>query len=207
MSATAAHSSEDFAPLLAAARGGSSAALGQLFEACRPYLLLVANQVVPDDLKGKLGGSDLVQQTFLEAQRHFDQFHGHTEEQLLAWLREILRNDAINLVRQYRNTAKRQVSREIPLDEALPRAEAPGQSTEPSPSSVVARREHQDLLRQALERLPEHYRQVIQWRNFECLSFEEIGRRLQRSPEAARKLWGRALQQLQGELESPHDSD
>ena len=46
------------------------------------------------------------------------------------------------------------------------------------------------------------YRQVIVGRYQEQLSFEEIGRRLHRSAEAARKLWWRAIERLRQELDS-----
>ena len=52
----------------------------------------------------------------------------------------------------------------------------------------------------ALGRLPEHYRQVIVWRQMEDLSFEAMAGRLGRSEAAVRKLWWRALQSLQKEM-------
>ena len=55
----------------------------------------------------------------------------------------------------------------------------------------------------ALERLPEDYRRVIILRYQEQLPFEEIGRLLQRSPDAARKLWARAVERLHEELDPP----
>ena len=61
-------------------------------------------------------------------------------------------------------------------------------------------------MRRALEQLPEHYQQVIRWRSWERLSFEEIARRTGRSAEAARKLWTRAVDELALLLEPPHDS-
>ena len=56
------------------ARQGSLDALGRLLESCRNYLLLLANQQLREDLQAKAGGSDLVQDTFLEAQRDFRAF-------------------------------------------------------------------------------------------------------------------------------------
>ena len=41
--------------------------MGELFETCRNYLLLVANISVGDDLRAGVAASDLVQETFLEA--------------------------------------------------------------------------------------------------------------------------------------------
>ena len=105
---------------LAAARRGSGEALGQLLESCRNYLLLVSNQELGTDLQAKVGGSDVVQQTFLEAKENFGKFRGQTEAELLAWLRRILLDNLANVERHYRGTARRQVRREVPL--AFPRS-------------------------------------------------------------------------------------
>jgi RNA polymerase sigma-70 factor, ECF subfamily len=76
--------------LIMEARLGSQPSLGRMLESCRQYLLLVANQELRPELQGKVGASDLVQESFLEAQRDFAGFEGQTEAELLAWLRRIL---------------------------------------------------------------------------------------------------------------------
>src|SRR5262245_63554352 len=74
---------DNLGPLLSAARSGSVDALGQMLEAHRAYLLHVANQELASDLQAKGGGSDLVQETFLEAHQDFARFQGSTEDELL----------------------------------------------------------------------------------------------------------------------------
>jgi RNA polymerase sigma factor (sigma-70 family) len=74
-----------------------------------------------------------------------------------------------------------------------------------SPSSAAAAREQDEALRRAVERLPEDYRAVIRWRGYERLPFAEVGRRLGRSAEAARKLWARAVEELKQALEPPDE--
>src|SRR5438105_7704898 len=56
----------DAARRLAQARAGSREALGQALEACRRYLLRIAEDDLDPALRAKGGASDLVQQTFLE---------------------------------------------------------------------------------------------------------------------------------------------
>src|SRR5262245_17294596 len=106
---------KDAAGLLAAARGGSREALGEALEACRAYLLHVAQRELAPALQAKGGASDLVQETFLDAQRDFHRFHGGSEEELLAWLRQVLRHKLANFTRHYRGTDKRAVAREVAL--------------------------------------------------------------------------------------------
>src|SRR6516225_2661748 len=105
----------DAARRLAEARAGSREALGQVLETFRGYLLLIADRELEPELRAKGGASDLVQETFLEAQRDFSRFHGNSAEELRAWLRRLLLNNVANFTRQYRERAKREVGREIPL--------------------------------------------------------------------------------------------
>src|SRR5271156_1601698 len=104
----------DAAQWFPAARAGSSEALGQVLEACRGYLLLIAQQELDTKLQAKGGASDLVQQTFLEAQRDFAAFQGTTHAALLAWMRQLLVNNLANFRRDLHRD-KRRVTREIPL--------------------------------------------------------------------------------------------
>jgi RNA polymerase sigma-70 factor (ECF subfamily) len=188
---------------LPAARTGSTEALGQLLEACRGYLLLIANRELAPDLQAKGGASDLVQETFLKAQRHFAGFQGDTEGELKAWLRQLLLNNLADFTRLYRATDKRQVRREVMLDAGIsstaPTPEPAGDT--PTPSEVAMEQEQARAIEQALERLPEDYRLVLRYRYEEERSFEEIGHLMNLSPNAARKLWLRAIKRLRQESE------
>jgi RNA polymerase sigma-70 factor (ECF subfamily) len=184
---------------------GAGESLGQALEACRGYLLLIAQQEMDPELQAKGGASDLVQETFLKAHRHFGRFHGDTEAELLAWLRRMLLNNLIDFRRLYWETAKRQANKEIPLaagGSSCEQAPEPAGS-ELSPSRVAMKGEQAQAIAQALERLPEDYRQVLIWRQQEDLTFEVIGQRLNRSADAARKLWARAVERLQQEWDTP----
>jgi RNA polymerase sigma-70 factor (ECF subfamily) len=189
-----------------AARQGSNSALGRLLEACRPFLLNVARGALDADLQAKGSGSDLVQETFLEAQQDFAQFTGTTEQELKAWLCRILLNNLANFTRRYRRTAKRAVKRELSLDrdgtDLRPQLEQDG----PSPSDEALRNEQRQALEQAVARLPAREREAIEYRHRDDCTFEELGRRLGCSTTVARELWLRAVKQLRQELRPPHDS-
>src|SRR5262245_48585713 len=153
----------DASQWLPAARAGSNEALGQALEACRHYLLHLAERELDPALRAKGGASDLVQQTFLEAQRDFARFHGDTEAELLAWLKPLLRHNVGKFARTYRDTHKRGVGRETPL-EGEGSAAGPGAGLAahtPTPSGLAMQREQDEALERALQRLPEDYRQVI----------------------------------------------
>lgn len=194
---------------LGAVRAGSPSAAGQLLEACRGYLLLVANQELEAGLRGKMGPSDLVQDTFLQAQAHLASFRGTSEAEVLAWLKQILRHQLIDVRRRYRRARKRQLAREVPLPggggESGRQVGADLVADLKSPGAEAIAREQAEALRQALLPLPDDYQEVIRLRNLERLSFAEIGQHMQRSAEAVRKLWARAIERLQHELERYHE--
>ena len=199
--------SAEFVHRLAAARGGSAEAIGRLLEGCRQYLLLVANEELPSDLQAKVAASDLVQDTFVKAHEHFAQFRGGTPDELFAWVRRILLNDLANCNRHYYQTGKRQLSREVPLANPPPANLQNALASEAdSPRTKLLVQEKADALDRALEQLPGDYRDAILWRTRDGLPFEEIGRRLDRSERAARKLWVRAIERLQDLLEVGDDS-
>ena len=188
--------------LLVAAQTGDPAAMGDLLSLYRDYLLSIASQEIPAELHAKVNPSDVVQDTFLEASRIFARFRGTETENVRAWLRGILLNKLNELQQHYFGTEKRQIRREQSLDGGrngprLPQAVVGSDST---PSGHAIRNEESQQLSEALARLPEHYRQVLAWRSFEGLSFAEIGRRLERSEDAARMLYTRAFERLQVEM-------
>ena len=190
---------EEFRARLEQARANAAGEIGQLLEAYRPYLLGIANDEIDSNLHAKAGGSDLVQQTFLEANQDLAYFQGTTEAELVAWLRRILLNNVANFRRQFRANGKRDIAREVEID-ATDSPAGDLRAREASPSTEVRAREEADAIEQALARLPEDYRQAIVMRHQQHRSFAEIGAALGRSTDAARKLWVRAVEALQAEL-------
>ena len=190
--------------LLRDARTAGGPALGRLLELYRNYLALLARLQVGRRLRGKVDESDLVQETFLEAHRHFGRFRGTTEAELMSWLRQILAGVVANLLRRYVGTQRRDVrlERELAGDldrssQALVGSLAARQS---SPSERAARREQAVLLADALGRLPEAYREVIILSHLEGLTFPEVARRMGRSLDSVKNLWARALARLRRSL-------
>ena len=122
----------EFAQLLTAARGGSTEALGMLFAGLRTRLLSQAYREFDADFQAKFAGSDVVQETFLRAQRGFAGFAGNDESALLAWLRQVLKNHLSNLRRNY-HTDKRAIGRERPVGVADSR-----QTIQPVPAARLS---------------------------------------------------------------------
>jgi RNA polymerase sigma-70 factor (ECF subfamily) len=191
--------------LLHLARAGSSSALGQLLELYRSYLTLLARLQIGRRLQGKVDPADLVQETFLRAARDLAQFRGTTEEEWAGWLRQILAARLGDLVRHYCGTQRRDVRLErelaVELDQSSNILDQGLVAKLSSPSHQAARREQAVLLAEALEKLPDDYREVLILHHLEECKFPEVARRMGRTVEGVKKLWARALARLRRSLQ------
>ena len=190
--------------LLHRAKTEGGEVVGQLLEGYRSYMTILARLQIDQRLQAKLDSSDVVQETFLQAHRAFGQFQGSSEAQLLGWLRKILANCLAQMVRRYYGTGRRDVRLERRLEDELSHSSrAMGQALvapDSSPSQQAARREQAVLLADALDQLPQDYREVMILHHLEGLSMPEVARRMERSVDSVQKLWARALAKLRRSL-------
>lgn len=187
-----------FSELLELARGGDAAALGKVLESYRVILGMLAAEELATDLQAKVDASDLVQKTFLDAQQGFHQFEGKSPRELQAWLEKMLHHNLMDCGKFWRRAEKRAIAREIPLETDSRQIDVVGEDTTPSKQAIST--EEKKALDAALARLPADHRQVILLRYQDRVEFEDIAAVLDRSVEAVRKLWGRAVILLQKEL-------
>jgi RNA polymerase sigma-70 factor (ECF subfamily) len=189
--------------LIAKARTGDPAALGQVLEGYRDYLRLLARGGVGQELRVRLDPSDLVQETLLEAQRDFGQFAGSSEGQLAAWLRRILARNLADQVKHHQSQ-KRDVGRQRPLEALIDQAHEALAAPLSTPSQHAARQEQAVIMAQTIADLPADYQEVIVLRHLEGRSFEEVAATMNRTAGAARMLWMRAIERLGQLLETAH---
>ncbi len=196
-------STPQIADLLAAARGADPQAFDRLFGRYRNYLRLLAQDWLDRAFRGKADPSDLVQETLLEAHQGFAAFQGADEPEFVAWLRQIMARNVADFVRRYRSAA-RNVGREEASPDAriVDRLQLLAGTLQSSPSHSAQRREMGVVLADAMAELSPDHREVIRLRNLQDLDWPEIARRMDRSEEAARKLWTRALVNLKPLIES-----
>lgn len=194
---------DEFGLLIFQARAGDQAALGILLERYRRYMLLIANEDISPAINQKVGASDVVQESMIHAQQNFGQFRGSTETEFRGWLRVILKND-LKKQQRYFVSRKRDVLRETELNPAHEWPDVLVQ--QPTPSRVFVRNEIEESLLLAMDQLSDDHQLAIQYRNFDELSFEEVGNRMNRNADAARKLWARAIEALQKILAQEYSS-
>jgi RNA polymerase sigma-70 factor (ECF subfamily) len=193
--------------LIQLAKSGQQQPLGKLLETYRNYLKLLAAARIKSHLQVRVSPSDVVQETFLRAHVAIAQFRGQTEEDFLAWLRQILASRLADACELHLIAEKRDARREVSLNDigvalerSTARLEAVLADKAPSPSTLAQRQENVVMLADEMARLSEDQRQVLVLRNLEGLSFPEVAERMSRSPGAVRMLWFRAIHRLRDQL-------
>lgn len=173
---------------------------------------MLAHRYLSDKLKRRIDPADLVQVTFLEAKRDWEQFRGTTPGECAAWLRHILKNNVATAVARHVTSQKRSLSREVSFvasyrDDSLAQwiGELPGSTTSPSRKAIRAESARQ--LFDALHGIPETQAEAVRLRYLEGLSLAEIVERMSKSETAVAGLLKRGLQNLRGSirLEPPED--
>jgi RNA polymerase sigma-70 factor (ECF subfamily) len=197
-------SSSEIDDLIHRARSGCVDSLGQLMSLYRRYLNLIARlQLESTSLQAKCSPSDVVQETFLQANRAFADFAGQSEGELIAWLRSILTSQVATQVRHF-GTQGRDVYLERQLEyecEGLTLMSGIVDRIK-SPSQSAIRRERAVILADALAHLPDDYREVLVLRHLRGQSFPEVARRMERSLDSVKGIWQRAIKRLRDQLEN-----
>lgn len=189
--------------LLEQSLAGNNESFGQLLEDYRAYLTVLAKRYMDNRLRGRLDEADLVQVTFMEAQRDLRSFRGSQIEELLGWLRHILRNNIASAHQRHIYTQKRSAGREVanssPHDSRAPLTDlVPAETT--SPSQRMMRDEAAVFLASCLDELPETQREALRLRYIEGRSLKEISDIMQKSEMAAAGLLKRGLQALRNRM-------
>jgi RNA polymerase sigma factor (sigma-70 family) len=113
-------------------------------------------------LRNEDDARDVVQEAYLRAFKSFGGFHGSNGR---PWLLTIVRNTAYNLIKknQTANLTTTFDEEQHVLDP---------EST--SPATLVEQDEKSQLIRRALDRLPDEFREIVVLRHLEGLSYKEI---------------------------------
>lgn len=199
------------ADLLLLAKKGERQAVGQLLEHFRSYLKLIASHEIGSKLGAKLDASDVVQDTFLDAHRYFENFQGESVTQFTAWLRAVMAGVMANTMRRYLGTKARDIRLEKQLAADLDNSAAILSellvASISSPSQNIMRDEQTLQLAQAMSNLSSDYQSVLTLRHIEGLTFPQIASRLNRSVDSVEKLWLRAIVQLRKSFTPQEQTD
>ncbi len=160
----------------------------------RPKLMAIARELLASDMQAKFGASDVVQQTLLDAWKDWPTVRSTRPEQLMSWLKKLLKNNMLDASKAFRKSKKRSLDRELSgRTEFLERRIQ-------DPASMFISDEDLQMVWEAMRRLPSVHQQILRWHFLEGLSFHQIGDRVGRSRDATRMMCARCIKWLSIEL-------
>jgi RNA polymerase sigma-70 factor (ECF subfamily) len=164
-------------------------------ELIRPYERRVYMMAL-SYVKNEADAEDVAQEAFVKAFRNLSTFR--SEAKFSTWLISITLNEARNHLR--RNALMRLESLDDASDEASTISPALLRDWREIPSETVEREEVRNLLRQAVEELPDIYREVFLLRDLEELDINETAQTLKISASNVKVRLHRARIMLQKQL-------
>lgn len=175
-------------------RVGDGDAARELFDRHAESLSRLARRRVVGGLRRKLGASDVVQETLLAAFQTLDGFEDRGPGSFRAWLERILDCRAKDQVKRHVVAGRRSVRREQSRASGV--LDDHERASTASPSSVASHREETDALARALAAMEGDDRRVLELVRDHGKDFAVVGRAMERSSDAARKLYARAVVRL-----------
>ncbi len=186
----------DFEQTIARARAGDDDALSALLEQFGPRTR-TALRISPVWVS-HVDADDVMQVTYMEAFLRIGSFAGNREGVFSSWLSQLAQNNLRDAIRaldaEKRPSPRRRVDSSNDNSYAN-LCELVGVTTS-TPSRAASNAEIQQLVEEALQRLPRDYSEVIRLLDLEGLSGPEVGKRMGRSRAAVYMLAGRAHDRL-----------
>ena len=137
---------------------------------------------------------DLVQETYLKAFQNFGSFQAGTN--FRAWLFRILRNTFLTS----RSTLERRMTVELNWEEELPLLD----DNCLSPESLLIQKADIAAIRDAIEKLPFHYREIVLLCDVEDLTYREIAQVIEIPMGTVMSRLARARKVIRDSLRSTH---
>jgi RNA polymerase sigma-70 factor (ECF subfamily) len=142
---------------------------------------------------------DVVQATLVKALRNLAQFRG--DAALFSWVCQIARHQVADYLRSQRRYAGRVVLIDDRPELAAAFEAVAGPAAE-EPAQRYSTEETRRLIRSVLDRLPNRYGDVLEWKYLDGRSVDEIGTLLGVSRDAAQSLLARARKSFREALET-----
>ncbi len=155
--------------LVKLAINGDENAYAEIMNRYRKKVEVIVLKIV----KQKSEVEDLVQEIFTKAFTSISTFK--SEFSFSTWLYKIATNHCIDFVRK-RKISTFSLDEDYELEEDTIQREIPDWSL--TPDRELFEKQRNEIIHQAINSLPEHYRKVIIMRHFEDKSYEEIAKEL-----------------------------
>jgi RNA polymerase sigma-70 factor (ECF subfamily) len=185
--------------LVRAVQAGDAQALGELFERYRERVQRIVRIRMGAKVRSLLDSSDIVQETWLVAQRNIGRFEPRDQSSIIRWLARIAEHQVSDAAAKA-NAQKRDRDRELPLvdlDESGVERPLQVEARGPSPSSLVANAELAEIYDACVEELPPEQRELILLREYHDGDWDFVCEALGKpSPHAAQEAYRRAQMKL-----------
>jgi RNA polymerase sigma-70 factor (ECF subfamily) len=180
--------------LVTRARARDEISIRAIIQRNNRRLYRIARGILRDDSEAE----DAVQETYLKAFTHLDEFRGDAE--IGTWLCRIVMNEALGRLRRRRQTVDWNTMDEIGTPSEVIRLAS--RSAHPDPERAAAQHQIQHLLEEAIDRLPDDFRMVLVARVVEEMSVEETAALLSIKPETVKTRLHRARRLLRTAVET-----
>lgn len=193
---------EDLARLIAAARRGEAAALDSLFGRNLPPLIAFIRARAGKAIAARESAMDIAQSVFREVLQDADRIHLQGEGAFRNWLFMAAARKVLDRAK-FLGRERRDVSREVPLPEPGPEADAllASYAALCTPSQHAAAREELARIEAAIQDLPEDQRDAVMMSRLMGLSYPQIAQQMGRSEASVRGLVARGLGALSSRLD------
>ena len=196
------------AELIRKAADGQPEIISFLFEKHRARLKKMVRLRMDRRLQTRIDASDVLQDTWLDCERRFEEYVAAPTMPFFHWLRFLTGQRLVDLHRRHLGTAARDIRQEISLYQgALPAASSVSLAEQlmgrlTSVSQAAERAEIQVRIQTALNSLEVIDREVLILRHFEMLTNEETAQALGLKKAAASNRYIRALRRIKEILDS-----
>jgi len=182
--------------LLARLREGDDSAFLELVEENTGQMLAVARRFMRDEDDAR----DAVQDAFLSAFRALDKFAG--DARLSTWLHRITINACLMKLRTRRRRPEEKIEDMLPGFHEDGRLANPGDPWPDGADVLLEKEENRDLVRAAIDRLPEKFRTVLILRDIEDYDTAETAEALGLTAAGVKTRLHRARLALRGLLDT-----
>jgi RNA polymerase sigma-70 factor (ECF subfamily) len=183
--------------------------LGSVLEGYRGRLQHMIALRLDPRLRRRFDSSDVIQEAFVDVMRRFEEYRACSEMSFFLWVRLLTSQKLMEFHRRHLGAEKRDVRREVaarsyPEASSISLARALVDQGS-SPSQALVRKEREERLREALEKVKEVDREILMLRHFERLSNDECADVLGLSPSGTNVRHWRAAKRLREILAEHHD--
>ncbi|TWU51876.1 sigma-70 family RNA polymerase sigma factor [Rubripirellula reticaptiva] len=199
--------SEETNDLTHLARPGDESSLADLFQQHRVQLRSMVAFRMDANLRSRVDPSDVIQESFLDLAKRFDDFKSKQEMSPLVWMRLVTMERLMAVHRRHVDTQMRDARRDVSIDRDMGfgatsvSLAAALMDRLSSASGKLIRSEQKAKLHELLEQMDPDDREIIALRIFEGVTNGEAAEILKLTKQTTSKRFVRAIERLRSKMQ------